>query len=161
VRLNGLADDGFNRFAEPFRARCSTHRQKSLDTTAGLGEPEQLEDAAAFDAEFPRRPIDVIAGTRRQAGQACQHHSPLRGLGPLDIRVLELINAPGRWLDPRVRRKSERGRTRGHDLAGIVAQQHGVGAKRALDAPARPAMLDHDTRRYLMFHNKSPDETAL
>jgi hypothetical protein len=65
VRLNGLGDDGFDRLVEPFRARCNAHRQKGLDATATLGEPEQLEDPAAFDAEFPRRPLDVIAGPRR------------------------------------------------------------------------------------------------
>jgi hypothetical protein len=42
--LNGLADDGFDRFVEPFRARCNAHRQKGLDATATLGEPEQLEE---------------------------------------------------------------------------------------------------------------------
>jgi hypothetical protein len=70
VRLNGLADDGFDRFVEPFRARCNAHRQKGLDATATLGEPEQLEDPAAFDAEFPPRLLDVVGGGPREGGPA-------------------------------------------------------------------------------------------
>jgi hypothetical protein len=65
VLLNRLRDDGFDCLVEPFRARCNAHRQKGLDATATLGEPEQFEDPAALDAEFPRRPLDVVAGPRR------------------------------------------------------------------------------------------------
>ena len=64
------------------------------------------------------------------------------------------------WLARQIRWKSKCGRARGDDLAGIVSQQHGVSAKRAFDPPARPGMLDFDTRRYPMFHRKSPDEIA-
>jgi hypothetical protein len=49
---------------------------------------------------------------------------------------------------------------RRNDLAGIVSQQHGISAKRALDTPARPGVLDFDTSRYPMFHHTSPDETG-
>lgn len=156
--VDGVRDDGLDLGRETLGAGCRVGGQErpNVGTTGAACPPEQGVDLAALDAELGRGPVHVGSGAPGQAGERCHEvAAPGRGF-PVCIGVPQFIDARKRERrrECEVVGEGDAGRISGDRLTRLPAQQHGVGAERALHAPVPARMPDRGSGDEAPFHHR-------